>query len=42
MQTERQSLEVTKKNKELVEKIEELNELKTRYEEALNNLGCLE
>jgi len=35
-------LEVTKKNKELVEKIEELNDLKNNYEDALAKLGCLE
>lgn len=36
-QAERNSLELTKKNKELVEKIQELDLLKAKYEDALNN-----
>jgi len=35
--SERSNLEVTRKNKELVDKIQELDVLKMKYEEALNN-----
>jgi len=37
MKKERSNLEVTRKNKELVDKIQELDVLKMKYEEALNN-----
>ena len=36
-QAEKNSAELTRKNKELIEKIQELDNLKMKYEEALNN-----
>jgi chromosome segregation ATPase len=37
-QLERNNLEITKKNKELIERIQEVDALKMKYEDALNNM----
>jgi len=38
-QLEENSHDITKKNKELIEKIQEVDALKARYQEALNNVN---
>jgi len=40
-QAERNQLELTRKNRELVDKIQELDVLKLKYEEALANYQAL-
>lgn len=41
-QAERNSMELTSKNMELIEKIQELENLKSKYQDSLNNLQRLE
>lgn len=41
-QAERNSRDLTAKNLELIEKIQELENLKAKYQDALNNVQCLE
>ncbi|EGR29814.1 hypothetical protein IMG5_147980 [Ichthyophthirius multifiliis] len=41
-QSERKSLELTQKNVELIQKIEQLDNLNIVYQESLNNIHILE
>ena len=41
-QAERNSRDLTAKNLELIEKIQELENLKSKYQDSLNNVHCLE